>query len=852
MDNPYDAIDPPTTVTPPPAGANPYDVIHPPTFGTTPGGAAIFSPRTQPRNLSGSNVISDIGGATVFGGAAGLVAPEIIQGTGRLIKAIPTPQTQAIGGGLEYLGTAARLAGPAARVASGALGGAGSEVLGKTAETLGAGPVTAEAARFVGGGLSPEIARVVGTSLANVLTHYVMPGRLDAAALRELAGRVSRGVRSMTGQDLTEQEQAYISNLISDVHGSQKPGEALANIGKTLQAGAEDVLQSGETTAARMQISATNKARLSQQFETGIAERRLRTQQAEAAKLHTVARDVLNESETAARAEVDAVAQGKSATQDAESYIAALKNNVTDAARASRAAIGNERDTTTIGTGLRDLAVKRENDFRTAASERYAATAADVNAGVAKLEAGGLNVASLPAYKDLVSYLQKQIKLGERAPEVAAGFKKILDQITVKAEEGAPAIAPSFRALDDARRLMGESFRGLPAEGYGAIDEVARKNIYGKLRDIQVNFAGPKQAQLLTDYADSRPELAQFGSAAGKKMTGLDRGSLSQFANNPENIPAYFFKTPTSFQQLVDLVGDKAVATQAGLDYIATELATKDTSAKVRTWLGSKSNRDMFNAVPGAKEAVSKYATTLENAERHGATLDTALARAKTRAGELRAGGTLQSNELANQAGAITTAAETENVNALKKAAGEAEQIITDAKLAAGEVSDASKAAADKIWNRKNVSGQLNARQLITAGNAAQWELVAPIIQRSPEAKRAVYDALRETVADRLSKGAIKGSSQWFNETVSPAMVKFGMIDETQVKELAKSLAAVEAQRIPSKESLGVWNRMLLQSVAGYSSSVGARGARAGFSLLPDIPNEAAPERRNQLAPERP
>ena len=181
-----------------------------------------------------------------------------------------------------------------------------------------------------------------------------------------------------------------------------------------------------------------------------------------------------------------------------------------------------------------------------------------------------------------------------------------------------------------------------------------------------------------------------------------------------------------------------------------------------------------------------------------------------------------------------------------------AEQIITDAKLAAGEVSDASKAAADKIWNRKNVSGQLNARQLITAGNAAQWELVAPIIQRSPEAKRAVYDALRETVADRLSKGAIKGSSQWFNETVSPAMVKFGMIDEAQVKELAKSLAAVEAQRIPSKESLGVWNRMLLQSVAGYSSSVGARGARAGFSLLPDIPNEAAPARRNQLAPERP
>jgi hypothetical protein len=168
----------------------------------------------------------------------------------------------------------------------------------------------------------------------------------------------------------------------------------------------------------------------------------------------------------------------------------------------------------------------------------------------------------------LVAYLQNQLKPGIRSADVAAGYKKILDQITVKAEEGVPTVSPSFKAIDDARRLMGESFRGKPAEGYAAIDDKARKDIYGKLSKIQENFAGPKQTQLLADYADSRPELAAFGSKAGQQLTGMDRSALTQFATDPSKMPGYFFKTPTAFQNLVELVGDKALATQAGLDHI--------------------------------------------------------------------------------------------------------------------------------------------------------------------------------------------------------------------------------------------------------------------------------------------
>ena len=822
-------------------------------WDSTPGGAAIARPRTpaQPLRQPASEVLTDIGGATALGAGSGLVAPEIMQGLGRIAQSTGLPMGRAVGGGLEFLGTGLRLAGPTARAASGALSGLGSETAGKFAEGLGAGPVTAEVARFAGGGLTPDFVRSAGTITANVLSHWAMPGRIDAAAMRTLAGDISRKIRNVTGQELSEGEKAYVDNLIANVHGNQKPGEALGAIGGQMQAGAEDVLQTGERRAAGIVASTKAKTALDLQRETQIANQRLADARVKSAALHTEANAALNDAETAARAELASAEKNTLPLGQQTEYLAGLKNQTTDAARQTRLAIGNERPggSTEIGTQLRDIATKRESDFRTAAAERYAATAADVNNDVAKLETSGLKITSLPAYKSLVDYLESQTKPGVRAKEVAAGYKKILDQITVKADEG----ALTFKAIDDARRLMGESFRGAPAEGYAAIEDKARKDIYGKLRDIQVKFAGDKQAQLLSDYADSRPELAAFGSKAGQQLTGMDRGALKQFATDPSKMPGYFFKTPTSFQHLADLVGDKALATQAGLDHITTELVNKDTSAKVRTWMTT--NREMINAVPGAKAAVDKYATALESAEKTNASIDVGIkqlnarqtgirATAESKATNIRTGVGARRNELAKKAEGLTVAGETERNALVKKAANEAEALTTKAGAEAGVITQESAAAADKIWKRTSASPQFNARNLIETGDATQWGLVAPIIQRSPTGKRDVYDALRETLADRLSSGNIKGATQRFNEVISPAIVKTGMLDAAAARELEQQLIKIEAQRIPAREELGAWNRRLLQAVAGYSSSVGSRGARAGFSLASDIPTD-----NNTLAP---
>ena len=817
-------------------------------FDTLPGGAAISQPRQPARPLrgpTGAELLTDIGGAGAISAGMGLVAPEIMQGIGAGLKATGVPQASGVGSGVEFLGRNLRAASPTARVVSGALSGIGSETVGKAAEGLGATPggLVAEGARFVGGGLTPEFLRVAGTFAANVLSSYAMPGRIDAVAWRKIAGKISQGITQATGQPLTDYERAYVAKLVADIQGSRKPGEALGVIGEQMQAGAEDVLQTGQRRAAGIVTSAENKTALDLQRETLIANQRLAATKARAGALHTEANAALNEAETAARVELAAAKKSGGLAEEQVGYLTTLKDQTTTAAKQTRLEIGKERPlgNTEIGDELRKVAVKREEKFRTDASDRYNAAAAEVNKDVAKLETGGITIDKNPAYKKLVSDLEAELVPGKNSKDVAAGYKKILDQIT------GPV---SYNSIDQSRKLLGDSFGNPRITGYETLERDVQQDIYKRLRDIQVKFAGPKADQMLRDYADSRPELAVFGSKAGQQLTGLDRSALTRFANDPAGMPAYFFKTPTAFQNLVDLVGDKALATQAGLDHITAQLVGKDTSATVRNWM--RTNTEMLNAVPGSKVAVDRYANALETAEKSNASIDVGIKNlttsqksialaAKSKATAIETGGGVRRNFLADQADALATAGEKESNALLTKASDEAKALTTKAAAEAGDITSAAAAAADKIWNRTSASPQFNARTLLEKGDATQWDLVAPIIQRSPTGKRDVYDALRQTLADKLSSGNIKGATQQFNEVISPAMVKTGLLDSAAAQDFAKKLAVIEAQRIPSPEELGKWNRMLLQAVAGYSGSLGSRGGRAGFSLVSDIPTDNRP-----------
>lgn len=71
-------------------------------WDSTPGGAAIVQPRQPPRPLrgaTGTELATDIAGATALGTVGGLVTPQILQAGGTALKGSGMPLLQSLGGG---------------------------------------------------------------------------------------------------------------------------------------------------------------------------------------------------------------------------------------------------------------------------------------------------------------------------------------------------------------------------------------------------------------------------------------------------------------------------------------------------------------------------------------------------------------------------------------------------------------------------------------------------------------------------------------------------------------------------------------------------------------------------------
>jgi hypothetical protein len=94
------------------------------------------------------------------------------------------------------------------------------------------------------------------------------------------------------------------------------------------------------------------------------------------------------------------------------------------------------------------------------------------------------------------------------------------------------------------------------------------------------------------------------------------------------------------------------------------------------------------------------------------------------------------------------------------------------------------------------------------------------------------------------------GAIRKFNEQMRPALEKFGMLGKAEADFISSELAKINAKPGSDVEKLGLIRRLILQGVAGYSSSLGGRLGAAGFSFAGDIPgqNSIAPRATNQNA----
>jgi hypothetical protein len=266
---------------------------------------------------------------------------------------------------------------------------------------------------------------------------------------------------------------------------------------------------------------------------------------------------------------------------------------------------GQGRQMADVGGDLQSTINTRYKGALDTRRAEYSANEKARDAVVSQREGAGNYVSSTPEYQAVVADIQKQMQ--GRSPSVQAGFQKVLSELY---EDGKPI---TFQRLDDVRRKLGDAFRGKPAEGYDAIGEQAAKELYGRVSNIQKQYAGQSQAKLLDDYADRTEGLNIFSSKYGKKSTALDQYREDTFANDPSGLPAAYFKTRASVQALKELTGSAAKVESAALEFANKELAGEKASG-VRSWLGK--NSEWLAETPATRRIVDNYATKLEGVER--------------------------------------------------------------------------------------------------------------------------------------------------------------------------------------------------------------------------------------------
>lgn len=224
-------------------------------FSSTAGGAATGNPNLrrqgekQVRAFGGFEPFVDIGGAAALGGWLGAFSSEIATGAGNVIGALPYPGARTIGNALKASGDILKAGGRVAPTIAGTLSGAAGETAGQTAEALGAGPLTAEAARVVGGGVGPESLNMG----IEVLRKYAAVPALGLMSKykHEAVKTILQKVDSGGFESLSDQEKALFTRLTGELRGGAKTDAPLEAVGNGMAQTADNAVAVADRAASK-------------------------------------------------------------------------------------------------------------------------------------------------------------------------------------------------------------------------------------------------------------------------------------------------------------------------------------------------------------------------------------------------------------------------------------------------------------------------------------------------------------------------------------------------------------------------------------------------------------------------
>ena len=698
--------------------------------------------------------VAKIPESTVYGGALGAVAPEILRYGGRALQFSPYGQPAAgtLGRGMEVAGEAGRRR-RGVLAAEGAVGGGVGETLYQTTSAMGAPEPVAVGASVVGGMLAP-------TALGQFLSKLPLLNKSIADAreggfgdaARSFAERLRGGKPAQFREDIDQVVRA----LDDEVQAIRSRGQAQANqIMSTAEAEIARLGPDAAQEAARIRKNATDQAaallfRANQQVEQRqLALRRIKQEQ--------------------------------------------RFGEQTTIGETTRRAIGEPREATDVGQTLRERITTVQGDRLKRRADQAATDKKAVMDEVNAKQSAGIGVESEPKYGELIADLERRLGIGEARLEAPFAemteprTRRTLQEIysVLKPDQGeveGVVVTPkvSFESLDALRRRLGEIFRAPPAEGAAAMDARIAGDFYKKLSEILGEYS-PSQKQFISNYETLSRELDVFKGAAGRKATAVDRYDPESFATDPAKLPTNYFSTRTGVQDLIELTGgDKKFVEQQAASFVSRQLEGVRTPQAAAEF--EARNRDWLREFPDLQASVKRYIDSLGFAETRGRRLTEAGKALRTEIGELPIRARKEASQLTKDAEAQARAVE-----------GTTGKTATAATRAANEARAAANAQARLLQRTPQQDQPKYFDSLISAGDTDKLAAAATVIKSDPQLMNSFIEGVRIT----LSRMDPKEIGDNYRRTVRPALERAGLANKSQLDNIDRQVRLIEVSGTP-------------------------------------------------------
>lgn len=753
------------------------------------------SKKTSSPDITLGGRLKEVGKQTISGGVAGALAPEILQGVGYGMQAVPPVAPFAplvIGAGRAMRGQ--RLA----SAVTGAVGGGVGETAGQVIEAQGGNPLVAETGRFLGGMTGPSTVRAMGSGIGKLVSpifNKVIPG--FGTAIRTIGQLAEeRGIKEIP---LPAEKAKFIEEKLAAIRGGAESTQHAKDVFGILRGEASAITQQADNQAAALQRQADDliagaqsqqgpaRAQLEQQVNrlytqlndagaaiTSTAKQQadqvrqqaqqvanaIRDRAAQAPNLRDQATDearrvMLAADSEAAKIETDAAARAAKMNATRDRLRSSTQSRLNEVA-ASRAGLGSKVGQSDLGKSVRTFFMKEFERLKTIRQQNVEKLKAAAFDDASAKEVQGARYQETEAYRNAVSGIDQTLKseagLYNVGPDEINGLTKIKDVLVrgvgrkivdpATGEKTIKYTPLSFQALENMRRQLRDRAFGLPAEGYDAIGQQQATKLADYIEGIQKEFS-PNFEKYLAQYKiDSQP-LNEFKNRLGKAIIGKSESDFGQFATDEFNLASQAFKSSGTVDQLIKVAGNKE-AEQLARSFVANKMVD-GTPREIKAIVNDASISDWIDKFPALKNEINSLAERAGIAER-------IAKRRSTLADTLRTQIAIVPTSASKAAGTVKTKAEIEAANLLKRGETQATKLEQQAEKGIPAALAKGETQAGKIENEAEKQIAASAAAAKQREEALMTEMAAQQKARETAAEQAAAPLTKE--AAKIQKEA--------------------------------------------------------------------------------------------------